>query len=137
MTLRSCRTGFLGIVSLCVLAGCGANDGKMNVTGKVLKGGAPLSVPEEEYVRVTFFPVTDGGAPPKNTYAASYDRGAGTFKAIGADGKGIPPGKYRVAVEHLKGRGDALKGAYDGDRSPLVFDIDRKTGPLVLDLDKK
>jgi len=125
------------IVCLAGIAGCGKSDGKLNVTGKVVKSGAPLKVPEEEYVRVTFFPVTTDGGPPKNTYAADFNRADGTFRAVGGDGHGIPPGKYRVAVEHVKKGGDALKGAYDGDRSPLVFDIDRKTGPLVLDLDKK
>jgi hypothetical protein len=124
-------------LALCLLAGCGRSDGKLNVTGKVFKAGAPLRVPEEEYVRVTFFPVTSDGVPPKNTYAASFNRADGTFRALGGDGHGIPPGKYRVAIEHVKKGGDALRGAYDGDRSPLVFDIDRKTGPLVLELDKK
>jgi hypothetical protein len=125
------------IVCLSGIAGCGKSDGKLNVTGKVVKGGAPLKVPEEEYVRVTFFPVTADGGPPKNTYASNFNRADGTFRAVGGDGQGVPPGKYRVAVEHVKKGGDALKGAYDGDRSPLMFEIDRKTGPLLLDLDKK
>lgn len=130
---------FCGSVLGCLaaVAGCSRGDGKLNVTGKVVKGGAALAVPEEEYVRVTFFPVTTDGGPPKNTYAASYNRSDGTFRATGGDGKGIPPGKYRVAVEHEKRGGDAFKGAYDGDRSRFEFDIDRKTKPLVIDLDKK
>jgi hypothetical protein len=119
------------------VVGCGSSDGKLNITGKILKGGTPMTVPEEEYVRVTFFPVTADNGPPKNTYAATFERRRGTFRAEGGDGKGIPPGKYRVAVEHVKKGGDSLKGAFDGDRSPLIFDIDRQTKPLVLDLDKK
>jgi len=119
------------------MAGCGSGDGKLLIKGKVVKGGAALTVPEEEYVRVTFFPMTDDGGPPKNTYAASYNGSNGTFRAIGGDGKGIPPGKYRVAVEHEKKGGDAFKGRYDGDRSPFQFDIDRTTKALVIDLDKK
>src|SRR5438067_2358897 len=117
--------GWLSILCLGMVVGCSRGDGKLKVTGTVLKGGAPLKVPEEEYVRVTFFPVTPDGGPPKNTYAADFNRGSGTFRATGGDGKGIPPGKYRVAVEHLKNGGDALKGAFDGDRSPFVFEIDR------------
>jgi hypothetical protein len=119
-----------------VCAGCSQGDGRLNVTGKIVKGGAAFTVPEDEYVRVTFFPITAGG-PPKNTYAASYNRNDGTFRAIGGDGKGIPPGKYKVAIEHEKNKRDQFKGAYDGDRSPFEFDIDRKTKPLVIDLDKK
>jgi hypothetical protein len=135
LTLRRISLAF--ILCFCSIAGCGKSDGKLNVTGKVVRGGAPLKVPEEEYVRVTFFPVTTDGGPPKNTYAASFNRADGTFRALGGDGHGIPPGKYRLAVEHVKKGGDALKGAYDGDRSPLVFEIDRSTKPLVIDLDKK
>jgi hypothetical protein len=122
---------------MCALLGCGGGDGKLNVTGKIVRSGTPLTVPDEEYVRVTFFPMTDDGSPPKNTYAANYERSNGTFRAIGGDGKGIPHGKYRVAVEHIKDGGDALKGAYDGDRSPLIFQIDRSAKPLVIDLQKK
>jgi hypothetical protein len=94
-------------------------------------------VPEEEYVRVTFFPVTADGKPPKNTYAATYNGTDGTFQAVGPDGKGIPPGKYRIAVEHEDARRkDVLRGAYDGDRSPFVFDVDARTKEIVIDLEK-
>ncbi len=121
---------------LCACCGCGGGSGKLKVAGKVTKGGTAFTVPDEEYVRVTFFPVTDGG-PPKNTYAATYNGTDGSFVATGGDGLGIPPGKYRVAVEHEKKGGDAFKGAFDGDRSPFTFDIDQGTKPLVIDLGKK
>jgi hypothetical protein len=122
---------------LWVLSGCGGN-GRLRTKGRVVKGGVPLTVPEEEYVRVTFFPVTADGKPPKNTYAVRYNGADGTFRAVGPDGKGIPPGKYRIAVEHEgKKRRDLLQGAYDGDRSPFVFDVDSSTKEIVIDLDKK
>jgi hypothetical protein len=121
------------ILLVTVFAAC-SGEGRLNITGKVLKGGAPLAVPDDEYVRVTFFPISDDGGPPKNTYAASYDAKSATFRAVGPDGLGIPPGNYRVAVEHEKGRRDLFKGAYDGDRSPFVFDIDLQTKLLVIDL---
>src|SRR5438105_2381349 len=72
--LISRRSCLASVIFLCSVAGCGRSDGKLNVTGKVVKGGAPLTVPEEEYVRVTFFPVTDDGSPPKNTYATDFNR---------------------------------------------------------------
>src|SRR6478672_4960838 len=77
------------LLCLCGVASCSRADSKLNVTGKVVKGGSPLTVPEDEYVRVTFFPVTDGGSPPKNTYAADFNRPNGTFRALGGDGRGI------------------------------------------------
>lgn len=123
--------------SLClvVLSGCG--DGRLNARGRILKGGAPFTVPEAEYVRVTFFPVTEDGKPPRNTYAAVYNGTDGTFRAVGPDGRGIPPGKYRVAVEHQRGRKDLFNGAYDGDRSPYVFDVNAGMSEMVIDLDKR
>ena len=52
------------------------------------------------------------------------------------DGRGVPPGKYRIAVEYLRNRNDVLKGAFDTERSPFVRDVNAQTGELVLDLDK-
>jgi hypothetical protein len=123
-------------VCLLLLSGCGG-DGRLTTRGRIVKGGAPFTVPEQERVRVTFFPVTADGRPPLNTYIAVYNRADGSFRASGPDGKGVPPGKYRIAVEHERKRKDLFKGAYDGDRSPFVFDIDSGTKDLVLDLDKK
>jgi len=131
------KLGLLAILILCVTSGCSRGDAKLKVSGKILKGGAAFTVPEEEYVRVTFFPVTADGGPPKNTYAASYNGKDGFFHAIGGDGLGIPPGKYRVAIEHEKKGGDAFQGRYDGDRSPFEFDVDRNTKPLIIELDRK
>jgi hypothetical protein len=126
----------IAALGLLVLCGCGG-DGRLNARGRIVKGGTPFTVPEDEYVRVTFFPVTADGSPPRNTYAASYNGTDGTFRAVGPDGKGIPPGKYRIAIAHEGKRKDQFNGAYDGDRSPFVFDIDSSTKEMVIDLDRK
>jgi hypothetical protein len=117
-----------------VLSGCGG-DGKLKARGKVVKGGIPFTVPEEEYVRITFYPVLPDGKFGANTYAAVYSNNDGSFSVFGADGRGLPPGKYRAAVEHERKRKDVFRGAYDADRSPFVFDIDAKNMELVIDLD--
>jgi hypothetical protein len=126
------------IAALCLLvvSGC-SGSGRLNTRGRIVKGGVPFTVPDEEYVRVTFFPVTTDGRPPANTYAATYNGADGTFRAVGPDGKGIPPGKYRIAVEHERNRKDLFRGAYDGDKSPFVFDIDASGQEIIIDLDKK
>ena len=126
------------IVATClvVASGCGG-DGRLNVKGRIVKGETPFTVPEEEYIRVTFFPVTSDGRPPLNTYAATYNREDGTFRAVGPDGKGIPPGKYRIAVEHEAKKKDMFRGAYDGDRSPFVFDVDSSLKEIVINIDNK
>jgi len=121
---------------LALVSGCGGS-GRLNTKGRIVKGGGPYTAPQEEYVRVIFFPVTSDGKPPKNTYIATYNGTDGTFRAVGPDGKGIPPGKYRIALEHVRKKKDVFNGAYDGDKSPFVFDVDPNTTELVIDLDKK
>ena len=76
--------------------------------GRVLKGGQPFVVPEGEYVRLIFVPVVESGNPHE-TYVAEYNRQNGSFKVAGKDLQGMPPGKYKIAVEHLRKRADLLK----------------------------
>src|SRR3954454_4870725 len=91
-------SAFFLLVAL-VLCGCGG-DGKFQARGQVLKGGTPFTVPDEEYVRITFHPIPADGTRATHTYVAVYSNNKGTFKVVGADGRGLPPGKYRAAVEH-------------------------------------
>jgi hypothetical protein len=123
-------------VALClfVLSGC-SGDGRLNAKGRIVKGGAPFTVAEGECVRVIFFPVTSDGQPPHNTYIAAYKRADGTFRAVGPDGKGIPPGKYRIALEHLKKKQDLFRGTFDGERSPIVREVTDGSNEIVIDLD--
>ena len=124
-----------GLLCMLVLTGCGG-DGRLNVKGRLLKNGQALKLTDPDFVRVIFFPVTTDGRPPKNTYLAAVDDDDGTFEAVGPDGRGVPPGKYRIAIELNRKRKDMLKGSFDGDRSPFVFDVDSSTKELVIDLDK-
>jgi hypothetical protein len=125
-------------VLLCalVLSGCGG-DGKLQPKGRIVKGGAPFTVPAEEYVRITFHPIPGDGKRANNTYVAVYHNSDATFEVVGADGRGLPPGKYRVSVEHERKRKDLFKGAYDAEKSPFLFDIDSSSTELVIDLDRK
>ena len=121
---------------LALASGCGGAT-RLNTKGRIVKGGGPFTVPQGEYVRVIFFPVTADGKPPQNTYIATYNGADGTFRAVGPDGKGIPPGKYRIALEHVRKKQDLFNGNYDGNKSPFVFDVNSSTGELLIDLDKK
>jgi hypothetical protein len=120
---------------LCLLAaGCGG-DGKLRTRGRVLKGGQPLLPKENESVRVTFVPILPDGKPPADHYFAEFNPADATFQSAGKDKKGMPPGKYRVAVEYKRQKRDVLGGAFDEDRSPFVFDVDPRTPEIVIDLD--
>jgi hypothetical protein len=122
------------VVGLCLLAaGCG--DGRLRTRGRVMKGGQPLVPKEDESVRVTFVPILPGGKPPADHYFAEFNRADATFQSAGKDKKGMPPGKYRVAVEYKKQRRDVLGGVYDENHSPFVFDVDSGTPEIVIDLD--
>jgi hypothetical protein len=121
-------------VGLCLLAaGCG--DGKLRTKGRLLKSGQPCIPAEGESFNVTFVPILPDGQLPTDYYFASFDRSDGTFRPAGKDGKGMPPGKYRVAVEHMKAKKDLLGGQYDAERSPFVFDVDAGTSEIVIDID--
>jgi hypothetical protein len=90
---------------------------------------------EGESVRVTFVPILPNGAPPADHYFAEFNSADGMFQAAGKDKKGMPPGKYRVAVEYKRNKQDTLNGKFDENRSPFVFDINAKTPELVIDID--
>jgi hypothetical protein len=121
--------------AVCILAiGCG--NGKLQTRGRVVKGGQPLVPKEDESVRVTFVPILPDGKPPSDHYFAEFDRDDATFSAAGKDKQGLPPGKYRVAVEYKRKKRDVLAGKFDENRSPFVFEIDARTPELVIDLDR-
>jgi hypothetical protein len=135
--VRTSTSSLLACLCLLASTGCGGGDGRFNAQGRIVKGGVPFTVPEDDTVRVTFFPVTADGRPPANTYASAFNGADGTFRAVGRDGKGLPPGKYRIAIEHQSKRKERLRGDFDGDRSPFVFDIDSKSKEILIDLNTK
>jgi len=115
-------------------AGCGG-DGLLRTQGRVLKGGEPFIPGEGEYIQITFVPIPEGGKRAKNHYWADVDQTTGTFMPAGAAHKGMPAGTYRVAVALMKQKKDLLKGKFDEELSPFVFEIDSSTGEIVIDLD--
>jgi hypothetical protein len=125
----------LTVFGLCILiTGCG--DGRLRTKGQLLKGGQPFIPPEGEYIEITFVPILPDGKPAPDYYYAEVDQAAGTFRPAGKDLKGMPPGKYRVAVELMKKKKDKFGGKFNTMRSPFVFDVDSQTKEIVIDLDK-
>src|SRR5436309_10643793 len=92
----------ISAASLLLAVGCG--DGKLRTQGRLTKGGKPFVPGDGEAVQVLFVPIRPDGKPPPDYYAAEVDQKTGTFRPSGKDGKGLPPGKYRVAVELMKKR---------------------------------
>ncbi len=132
--MKSFGPSLLAAFGLLLCVGCG--EQKMNIQGKILKGGSAFTVLGDDFVRVTFVPVPENGAPPMHCYIAAYDNTKGTFTALGPDLKGIPPGKYRITVAHERNKKDLFEGAYEMPNSPFVFEIGSRGQQIVIDLDK-
>jgi hypothetical protein len=127
---------YCGLVAVVVVGGCGGPR-LIQPKGRVLKGGAPLALKEDEHVNVFFVPViAEGEQHPGDVYAARYNDADGSFQATGKDGKGLPPGKYKITVEHFRKKKDLLGGKFSSDNSPFVRDVTDAATELLIDLDK-
>jgi hypothetical protein len=116
------------------VCGCGG-DGRIKARGRLLKNGQPFPLGEGEGMRMFFVPTTAEGTT-YDSYVAVYDKTDGSFKVTGKDGKGLPPGQYRVALEHMKKKQDLFKGAYSAKRTPIVREVSSNSGEIIIDLDK-
>ncbi|MFM9069059.1 MAG: hypothetical protein ACKOUR_17260 [Planctomycetota bacterium] len=119
----SCRLVVL-ILGFLVTTGCGESVPKgVILKGKVLKGGQPLAVTRPEvgvgWVQIDLIP--DGKSDYTETTRAKPD---GSFEFPG-EGKGIPPGKYKVAVKHYENGppNDMLQGAFAWDKTKFTVDV--------------
>jgi len=135
--MRRFKTTITVIALAFVAAGCGKSDGLLQTKGRVLKGGEEFVPDEGQYIQITFAPIaTDPKKPAGDYYYAHVDQEAGTFVPAGKNGKGMPPGKYRIEVLLMKDKKDLLGGKFDAEKSPFVFDVDEDTDEIVIDLDR-
>lgn len=116
---------------LCVLlllvgcSGSGNPEVKSGVTvrGKILKGGEPLKVPNQDIgvgmIEVVLIPTSN----PANSERA-LAKPDGTFELIGP-GKGLPPGDYKLAIyQRDQGPGsDQLGGAFSEAKTPISVQL--------------
>jgi hypothetical protein len=125
----------LSLALALAVSGCGRDEGLLRTKGRLLKGGQAFIPNEGEFIQVIFVPIRPDGKPPGDHYVADVDQTTATFVPDGKNRKGMPPGKYRVAVE-LMMKKDLLGGKFDAVNSPFVFDVDSGTKEIVIDLDK-
>jgi hypothetical protein len=130
-TMLRTFAGAGGFVLLSVLlAGCHSGPAKVDVTGKVTNKGELLKVGKQGVIQVIFYlypDVKEGN--PVTGHPAKVNKETGTF-----DIKGLPVGKYLIAVEQFDPypRTDLLEGAFDRKNSPIVRDV---TGQEPIDID--
>jgi hypothetical protein len=134
------RFRFLSVVLLLLLLAAGCS-GRLQPRGRLTKNGDPYLPGEHETVHLALIRVQDAAPAPEKSdqessgsYVATFNREDGTFLVGGADGKGLPAGKYRVTVQIMKNKKDLLNGAFGAQNSPIVREVTGKADELNLDL---
>jgi hypothetical protein len=124
------------VVTCLLLAGCGSQERKVIVKGRVSKGGQPLTVKDTVLGRVVvkFVPLNEPDpAKAIGPQTALVNQQDGTFEVKGNDGKGIPPGKYRIAVYQYEPMPtDKLQGKFGEKNSRIEREV---TGGEEIDID--
>ena len=125
-------------------SGCGKKpggtaEGRTKPKGRILENGLPLKAkaenlpPGDPGMTITFIKLGTADAG-QETNALITSAADASFELIGADGKGIAPGKYRVAIALAPvGNPDLLRGRYSRENSKIEVEV--KPGEdLVIDL---
>jgi hypothetical protein len=121
---------------LALLLGCGKSDRAVRATGRVTNAGEPLRVMGREMglgmVQIQFFRIDDGSlqASEAEGTVANED---GQFEVCGREGKGITPGRYRIAVRQWDPypQCDRLGGRFSEDNSPIIREVTGREAILI------
>jgi hypothetical protein len=116
-------------------AGCGGSS-LTRAKGRVVKGGEPFRPGEGESLRIILVPLEAPSGGGYDSYAAEFHKEDGTFEVKGKDGKGLPPGKYRVTLQLLKKKEDLFQGSLSGPNSPFTCEVGGSSSEVVVDLDQ-
>jgi hypothetical protein len=145
MTTATClrRVG-LAVLFAAAAAGCGSDvgktaAGKTKPKGRILENGLPIKLntqnlpPGDPGLQVTFIRIGSVEAG-EEIQARIISAAEGTFELIGNEGKGINPGKYRVAITLAPfGSADQLKGKYSREKSKIEVEV-KEGEDLVIDI---
>jgi hypothetical protein len=132
----------LSALCLCLLVviapGCSTESKQVTVKGKLLNHGSPLKVDPKVGVTVSLVPVVEQGKAATN-FPANFNRDDATFDVPGPQGKGIPPGRYRVsvfqqAISIPEWMAD-MNEQFSPSNTRIVRDIEKDTD-IVVDLSK-
>jgi len=122
--------------------GCQETKKKYPLQGRLMENGAPLQVktaglpPGDKGIQVNFHQMGEGGN--KEVFPATVNPADATFTVPGLDGKGVPPGKYRVSVSlGAFGTPDKFKDVFGPTKSPLTCDVPLTGKTIVIDVGTK
>jgi hypothetical protein len=124
------------LVAACLcLSSLGCGSSTIQARGRILKKGEPFEPGPGEALRIILAPLDPPAGETYDSFAAEY-QGDGTFVVKGKDGKGLPPGKYRVTLQLLKKKKDLFKGKLSGPKSPFTCEITDGSDEIIVDLDR-
>jgi hypothetical protein len=133
---------FVAALCLAGVVGC-ANDGRIVLRGRVVADGQPVPRGEPPIGLEVELQKEGAGIDAGTAYAAAVEPD-GTFTVPGGDGKGIPPGTYKIAVRVTADAPGAkpklavpLNGLDDLATTPLRCDIAAADKGIVIDVKKK
>lgn len=130
------------VIAACLVAfvsGCGGGTPHIQVKGALLNNNKALAAKESDQLTLAFFGQSQDG---KDVYApATYKWEDGTFVVVG-EGKGIPPGKYKISLLWTAFEGseddDRFRGAFSQENTPLEYTVTADPNQeIVIDLSKK
>jgi hypothetical protein len=111
------------LLTALLATGCG-DSSRIKAKGRITKDGQPFTIADGEGgLRLFLVPMNETEGQGHDSYFAEYHAGDGTFEVLGKDGKGVPPGKYRVHLEHMKDKNDLFGGRLMGAKSPLTCEV--------------
>lgn len=111
--------GVLLLIAAASGSGCGSGPALQKAKGQILVNGKNYRAGDQEQLQVIFYP---DEPTPKTTYPADV-KPDGTFETLGAEGRGIPPGKYRVAVANLGRPSFDIPAELSSPASPIIREI--------------
>jgi hypothetical protein len=138
----------LALVLLVLIVGCGAKAHQPTL--RLVKNGQPFRPEEDkgEQMNVTLYP--EGGGN-ESYLAGPLEPDEGLFQIRGPQNKGIPPGRYKVAIEKIQmpipGKvskpssgppkdlmKDLLGGRYSRDKTTLTCEITGKEEEIKVEV---
>lgn len=103
-----------------VFPGCGGGPPLQKAKGQILVDGKNYQVGAREQLQVIFYPDVES---PSTTYPAEV-KSDGSYQTLGMEGRGIPPGKYRVSIS----------SPYGGGAVPIPQPLTTSTSPVVREI---
>jgi hypothetical protein len=133
--MRAAVLMLMGLTLCVVLSACSGGPRLVKVSGKLTNHDKPYQVVQGEMRPIiTFVPMDPKGAYDKP--AAEFNTTDGTFIVPGRERRGVPEGKYRIAIQLNPPSPTAEIQRYNQlfteQSSPIVRDI---TGPQELTID--